>query len=271
MKPFFKYSGGKQKEIKNIKNFFPPETKRIVEPFCGSCAVAFHFELPALVSDLDDDVINILSCVKNTKLFKKLMSKIENINLTDKRTERNNAHLEKIYYFCRDELWGDPDTLKKAYRYLILRQLCFSGMTRVAKSTGKSNVPYGWYGLFRTSLSEDHNKLLQSWEILKQDFELTLDEVKEGDWVFLDPPYFERNSTYEVKSDAGKSEELHIRLANRLKEIDEKWLLIHSDCDLYRSLYKGYEIFENSHRYAQNFKGRAIKKSKVTHLYITNY
>ena len=60
MKPYFKYTGGKTRELKNIRPYVPTTVRRIVEPFCGSCAVAFDAEKPAIVGDLDDDVINLL-------------------------------------------------------------------------------------------------------------------------------------------------------------------------------------------------------------------
>lgn len=40
MKPIFKYSGGKSKEVKNILALMPEGIERIVEPFAGGAAFA---------------------------------------------------------------------------------------------------------------------------------------------------------------------------------------------------------------------------------------
>lgn len=273
MKPFYKYSGGKTREMKNISAVFPAETKRIIEPFCGSCAVSFNFELPAIVSDIDDDVINLLSVVQDDEMFKELQKKISETNITETKTEENNKHLEKVYYFLRDDCWRTEDRVLKAYRFLVLRQLCFSGMSRVNNKTGKSNVPYGWYGLFSTRLSQEHSDLLKTWDIKLQSWEKTIAEARTGDWVFLDPPYFERNSSYEVGSDAGTSEVMHRALAKECAILQEKqipFLLVHSDCELYRDLFKDFIIQDKAMFYSQNFKGRAVKDARVGHLYISN-
>ena len=49
MKPIFKYSGGKGRELKRIKTLIPSinEFDRVVEPFAGGAAFAFDLEKPA--------------------------------------------------------------------------------------------------------------------------------------------------------------------------------------------------------------------------------
>jgi len=104
-----------------------------------------------------------------------------------------------------------------------------------------------------------------------QSFDKTIDEVENGDWIFLDPPYYERNSKYEVDSDAGSSETFHIEIFDKIKDLKQPWLFVHLDCDLYRDLYKDFNIHSNDYFYTQNFKGKGIKNGSVKHLYITNY
>ena len=164
MKPFFKYTGGKTRELKNIRPYIPASTQRIIEPFCGSCAVAFDAELPAVVGDLDDDVINLLQVTKHSKQFNQLMKLVDATNPPIGTPDPAKV-LETIYYHQRDDQFGVADPVKKAYRFLVLRQLCFSGMTRFNAKTGKSNVPFGWYPVFKTRLDETYTQLLQSWDI----------------------------------------------------------------------------------------------------------
>lgn len=274
MKPYFKYSGGKTREMKRISPYIPADTKRIVEPFCGSASVSIAAELPSLIADIDTDVINLHTVVSKADTFKDLMKLVAATNVADIEVDRekNVKHLERLYYELRDDHFSTKDPILKAYRFLVLRQLCFSGMTRFNSKTGKSNVPFGWYPHFKTRLDDSYHRLLSTWEIKLQEFEVTLAQVKTGDWVFLDPPYFDRNSSYEVSSDAGTSELMHTRIREILKGFTERdipWLMVHSDCELYRDIYSGCDISQEKMFYSQNFKGAGISNARVGHLYIT--
>jgi DNA adenine methylase len=272
MKPFFKYTGGKTREFKKIRPYVPSSTLRVVEPFAGSCAVSFDQELPAVVGDIDDDVINLLKVAQNAVLFPKLMELIKLTNIDLNKTDQNTEHLEKLYYELRDKEFQNEDLLTKAYRFLVMRQLCFSGMTRFNVKTGKSNVPFGWYKIFQTRLDNTYFELLQSWDIELRSWEKTLALAKPGDWVFLDPPYLDRNSSYEVDSAAGKSLTFHQQIRDELRNISAAgipWLMVHSDCEFYRDVYANEKIVHEEMFYSQNFKGKGVKNARVGHLYIS--
>lgn len=265
MKPFYKYSGGKSREFKRIQELFPKGIERVVEPFAGSCAVSFGLELPALVSDTRENVINVLSVVKNKNLYPKLQQLVDEMkNVSDIEV------LNKIYYQQRDEKFESVDPLEKAFRWIVIRQLVFSGIDRINLKTGKINAPFGWYKQFSCRLSSAHHKLLQSWEIVQASFETTLTNVRDGDWIFLDPPYLGRNSTYDgITPD--ELQKMHEKLFEMLSNINQPWLIVHSDCEFYREKYKNFNLNVIDHNYSQNFKGRDNSEQKVQHLYISNY
>lgn len=257
--------GGKSREIPRMTPMFPKQIKRVVEPFGGSCAVAFHLEKPSLVSDINFDAINLLQVVKNPIYFDQLYQMVL------KAIEEGPQ--EKEYYKQRDIL-NDPkekNLIKKAFSFLYVRQLCFSGLHRITK-TGKFSVPFGWgYKKFSTPLDLNHHELLQNWEINLCSFENTLGKTQDGDFIFIDPPYYERNSEYAGGHSMGTSEELHIKLFNQLNNTKENWLVVHVDCDLYQDLYKDYIIDSHDFQYQMNFMGRKSSSKNVKHLYIRNY
>jgi DNA adenine methylase len=270
MKPFFKYTGGKTRELKNIRPYIPAAAQRIIEPFCGSCAVAFDAGKSAIVGDLDDDVINLLQVTRNPKQFRALMKLISGTNPPE-GTADTAKFLETVYYRQRDGKFGTVDPVEKAYRFLVLRQLCFSGMTRFNAKTGKSNVPFGWYPIFKTRLDETYHLLLQDWDIALRPWGVTSGLATPADWVFFDPPYLERNSSYEVDSDAGTSTVLHAAMkleCDRLTSAGIPWLIVHSDCEFYRDAYQDCDITVFDIHYSQNFKGAGIKNARPGHLYI---
>jgi len=89
MKPIFKYSGGKSRELKTIKSLLPKEFKRIVEPFSGSAAVSFGLEIPAILSDLRENNIKTFEAVRDN--YNDVSQYIEDLK------SKNVEFLEKEY------------------------------------------------------------------------------------------------------------------------------------------------------------------------------
>ena len=125
---------------------------------------------------------------------------------------------EKRYYDARDVInKDDPDPYDLALSYIIVRQLCFSGMERY-NAKGEFNVPFGHYKKFSCNLSPNHYTFFNQCEIYNEDAVKLIRTFpfKEGDFLFLDPPYLERLGY----STGDGSDGLHERLASVLNEID---------------------------------------------------
>ena len=118
MQPIFKWTGGKRKEIKIFSKYFPEfilEKKeyKYVEPFFGGGAVYWYLENNNnVINDIDSDLINFLSNVRERFDDMKLMSdevslyiktitereKLKAISISDAKTERG-----KLYYEWRNK------------------------------------------------------------------------------------------------------------------------------------------------------------------------
>lgn len=261
MQPIFKYSGGKKRESKFIAGLMGTEHTRTVEPFCGSAALSFYFNKPALVADVRSDVVTTLNVVKNPELYPELQCRCDKLSsVTDVKV------LETEFYVQRDDMWKCTDPLDVAWRFIVIRQLVFSGMDRINLKTGKENAPFGWYPRFKCNLSLEHHQLLQSWDIRLQPFDQTFNQLKDGDCVFSDPPYLDRNSTYGGTDDPGLS--MHRQLQACHDNCTRPWLLVHCK-------HAEYDTFANRHHattrvfmYSQNFVGRNNSKSKIEHVYV---
>ena len=79
IKPIIKYQGGKTKELPLIKQLMPTEFNRVIEPFTGGAAVSFALEKPAVLNDINRDVINLYSIVANEELYPQLQIKVDYI------------------------------------------------------------------------------------------------------------------------------------------------------------------------------------------------
>ena len=262
MKPVVKYQGGKTKELPLIKQL-APSYKRIVEPFCGGAAVSLNYGDVCVLNDINKLVINLYNVIGSDEYFI-LQNRINEIKCYE------HDELSKVYYSSRDII-NSPEkhtTIEQAVAYIVVRQLCFSGMERY-NSEGKFNVPFGNYQRMSCNLIPRHHEFFRDKVTLYNDDAISIiNQCNEDDWIFLDPPYLDRLGY--TQGDGGL--ELHRRLIDAMKVTPAKWLFVHSDSEFYREELSDFNIITKDFKYMQNFgKGKDHSGSKVQHLYITNY
>ena len=264
MKPIIKYQGGKRRELPLIDMIKPPSFSRIVEPFCGGGAVSLHYGDMCVLNDINPIVTNLYQVVQSDE-FVELLNQINVIKTYD------HDQLQNAYYIARDVINNQSQfsPLVKAISYVIVRQLCFSGMERYNSNSGKFNVPFGHYKKMSCVLSPDHHTFFKNKvTVSNRDAIDVINECNSDDWIFLDPPYLDRLGY----STGDGSDGLHTRLVEAMKTTKAKWLFIHSDCEFYRSSLAEFDIQTKSFRYAQNFgKGKDHSGAKVEHIYVKNY
>ena len=270
LKPLVKYQGGKSRELKTITKMMPKDFNRVVEPFCGGAALTFYCEKPAVLSDTNWEIINLYRALSTDQGQRRLCMSL------DAMRSRDHDELEEFYYDARNVINQPYDcenftTWERATSYVILRQLCFSGMERY-NAQGKFNVPFGHYKKFSCNLTYENSgryqEVLRNSTILEGDFEQALSLATEDDFVFVDPPYLDRLGYH--SGDGG--DDLHSRLFSILKDAPYKWMIVHSDHEFYRETYKDFHIMTKDFQYAQRFgKDKDHTGANVQHLYITNY
>ena len=211
MKPFIRWAGSKQQQLGILSEYWPGNGARYIEPFCGSAALFFGIEpKDAVLGDLNAELIctyrsiqldvgTVLDCL--TRLPK---------------TPRD-------YYGIRAT---DPSRLseaEQAARFLYLNTYCFNGLYRT-NSQGEFNVPVGKSRSAKTinvNAIRQASGMMTNTVFVHGDFQRTLEWVRPGDFVYLDPPYLV--STRRVFSDycanSFGSDDLW-RLQNELVSLD---------------------------------------------------
>jgi DNA adenine methylase len=176
-KPILKWPGGKRSLAKSILALIPPEFNRYFEPFLGGGAVFFQLQPKrAFLADADLDLINCYTQVRDSpdKVIKRLA------------ILKNTA---SDYYKIRAQ---EPRTeAARAARLIYLSTLAFNGIYR-RNLAGKFNVPYG----YKTHLDPcDRERIREASAVLAKtslrccDFEAAVRNARDGDVVYLDPPY----------------------------------------------------------------------------------
>tara|TARA_B110001452_G_scaffold265928_1_gene271582 strand:+ start:67 stop:906 length:840 start_codon:yes stop_codon:yes gene_type:complete len=183
VKPFLRWAGGKRWLTKSIENFLPTNFNDYHEPFLGGASIFLYLKSNNLIknnsylSDFNEELINAYEQIRTEPI--KIISGLKKLKNT-----------KEDYYAIRSS--RPKSSLSKALRFIYLNKTSFNGIYRV-NLKGEYNVPYGFKdtkNLFEFDNIKNINKLLnQNVTLVSNDFFSAIENVKENDLVFLDPPY----------------------------------------------------------------------------------
>jgi len=217
------------------------------------------------LSDINEELIDTYNVVKEDpdKLIKLLEQYKEN-------------HNKENYYAVRAKDPKQLSKLERAARFIYLNKTCFNGVYRV-NSKGKFNVPMGKYknpGIVNSKDLIEISALLKNVKVEIKQFHKAIENIKENDFVYFDPPYYPLNKTSNFTEYTEKLflEKEQIKLSELFKKLDAqsvKVMLSNSNVDFIKRLYKDYNqtIVQAKRRINSN----ARKRGTINELVITNY
>ncbi len=265
MKPFLKWAGGKRWLIPHLVNKLPPH-KRYFEPFLGSGSLFFALEPEnAILSDSNRDLIN---CYRQVKTQCKHVIDILDSLSADK----------EMYYKIRDELYPAGNALYRAAYFIYLNKTCWNGLYRV-NSNGKFNVPCGSLRPNTLIFEREHlvtaSKLLKRARLLSCDFEEVIKEVREGDLVYLDPPYVTTHLKngfigYNSKLFSQLDELRLARLADKLRNKGALIIISNAAHPSIKQLYNG-NFYKTEIMRFSGIAADSIHRSRFSELLVTNF
>jgi DNA adenine methylase len=237
IKPFLKWAGGKTQLLPELTKYIPKKYNKYIEPFIGGGAFYFHLNpREAVIADLNYELV---------LTYKTIKSSVEEV-ISLLKTFKNE---EEFYYEMRA---NNPETLsniERTARLLYLNKTCFNGLYRVNKK-GQFNVPYGKRSgnFFDSEVLRNASEFLQNTTIEFADYSETLKKhAKEGDFIFLDPPYYPVGKYGDFKRYTKEffyhDDQLALKEEfDRLVNLGCHVLLTNSDHPVIMELYKDYEI-----------------------------
>jgi DNA adenine methylase len=177
-KPFLRWAGSKRKQLARLASFWTSDHVRYVEPFAGSACLFFELAPEsAVLGDSNRELIEVYRVVRDEpeRLYRRLC-----------RIGRDLPTYLRWRRLKPESL--DPET--RALRFLYLNRNCFNGIYRT-NTDGHFNVPMGKRS--GKYFSKDEllvcSRLLHGVTLIVGDFVKTLERVRAGDFVYLDPPY----------------------------------------------------------------------------------
>lgn len=208
---------------------------RWIEPFLGSGVVLFNIQPErAIVADTNKHIINVYCSIQKGSMT--------SIALRDYLV-REGASLEKDgeshYYKVRERFNAESSP----FDFIFLNRACFNGVVRFNKKGG-FNVPFckkteRFRQAYITKICNQVDwvsKVMykKDWKFLVQDWQETIKDVEDNDFVYLDPPYVGRHTDYfNSWSDSDADD-----LANHVKKLG---------CGFAYSMWKKNDYRENQH------------------------
>ncbi|EJU12115.1 DNA adenine methylase [Sphingomonas sp. LH128] len=181
--PFLKWAGGKRWLANSNQLPRPATFERYIEPFLGGAAIFFHLRPEqAILSDINSELIELYCVIRDHPE-----------DLMGLMRTHHDAHSQDYYYEVRASI---PEAaIERAARTMYLNRTCWNGLYRV-NLKGVFNVPIGT----KSTVVFDHDDFagiserLRAAEIRCCDFEETVSEAQQGDFLFVDPPYTVRHN-----------------------------------------------------------------------------
>lgn len=241
---FLKWAGGKRTILDQIHSLIPEYPGTFIEPFLGGGSVLFSMEptQKKIVSDSNSELINTYITVRDHP--EELLSELTQFKNT-------SEDFYEIRSWDRNTDFKKRPSTTRAARFIYLNKTCFNGLHRV-NSKGHFNVPFGSYknpdflneqsiwGAHEFLSTKNNNEF--STQILNMDYLKVLQMAKQGDFVYLDPPYYPISLTEAFVSYTadGFSHDNQLDLLNALVGLKQKnvsFLMSNSDVEF---IHKNY-------------------------------
>jgi DNA adenine methylase len=178
-RPFLRWAGSKRLVLQHIIPHLPKQFGTYFEPFLGGGSLFFLLRPQrAVLSDTCSELIETYKAIRDN-------------------SGSVLCHLERLkpspatFYAIRDS--RASGRFRRAAEFIYLNKTCWNGLYRV-NAAGKFNVPYGRPKSDRL-IDEDNLRACgallrkRGVSVLCEDFEVVASSAREGDLVFLDPPY----------------------------------------------------------------------------------
>lgn len=266
IKPFLKYVGGKTSILENILTEFPKEIENYHEIFVGGGSVLLgvlqkkdiKINGKIYAYDINEELIYTYINIQKDYLsvyniLNKLINTFTNCNIEkgNKKPENEEESIsskESYYYWIRKQynnLTDKRTPLCSAY-FIFLNKTCFRGLYRIGPNG--FNVPYGNYknpGIVDKNHLKTISQLIKDVHFQCLNFDISLKNAKNTDFIYLDPPYFPIKKTSFVDYSCKKfPESYHNKLFEILKNSSFNFVLSNIKCDKINEEFKEKYIKE---------------------------
>jgi DNA adenine methylase len=293
-KPFLKWVGGKTQHIQQIINSFPDNMENYHEIFLGGGSVllaVLSLQKAGLITingsiyayDLNKQLIQVYRHIQSNK--DELITRVQHyrneydkcptvekgtanrkpVNDTEAKTSR-----ESYYYWMRKKFNLLKDlSIENSALFIMLNKTNFRGVYR--EGPNGYNVPFGHYKKTPAIISKSEidkiSTLIKDVVFIDADFNESINNATEGDFVYLDPPYAPQNrKSFVGYTENGFDINMHKKLFKLTKALTTnniKFAMSNANVELVKKSFEGYVFKEISARRAIHSKNPAAKTTDV--------
>jgi DNA adenine methylase len=252
MKPFIRWPGTKSRRLIHILPLIPKQFNTYIEPFLGGGALLLRLQPTKwIINDLNKDLINVWTTIKSRP--KSIINYFQKQSISFLRMSK----LERLA-FVRNELVHfveSPYNHQRAAQFIFLKYCAYMGHILIENKYQITSLDPKAYNRSRLYFFTDtYYKTIQdvstflnttTGKIYNEDYKRVLAKAKEGDFVFLDPPYEEKNN-YKFNYNVNTSQADFLQnLKRECQKLDAKgvaWLMTQADTKQVRNIFSNYTI-----------------------------
>ena len=282
LKTPLRYPGGKSRACTKMDPYFPDlrNYTEFCEPFLGGGSVAIHVSkkyphLKITVNDLYEPLVNFWVQLQTF-----------GDELTEKLVEYKNNHpdppkeLRKVdgTEFPAKELFLNSkeavndrslDCIERAAAFYIVNKCSFSGLTESSSFSKQASVSnFSIKGIKKlTGFSE----IISHWHINQYSYEHLMENMHDGLFMYLDPPYDIKDNLYGKKGSMHKGFD-HDQFAADCASHDIPMLISYNSDQLVKDRFKDWNVAEFDLTYTMRSVGEYMREQKTRkELLLFNY
>jgi len=272
LKTPLRYPGGKSRACTKMDPYFPDlrNYTEFREPFLGGGSVAIHISkkyphLKITVNDLYEPLIN----------FWVQLQTFGN-ELTEKIKEYKSNHPEPVsakeLFLNSKKVINDRsiDDLERAAAFYIVNKCSFSGLTESSSfSQQASNSNFSMRGIEKLP---GYSEIISHWHINQYSYEYLMREnVHDGIFMYLDPPYDIKDNLYGKKGEMHKHFD-HDKFAEDCDKSKINMMVSYNSDQLIKERFKNWDATEFDLTYTMRSVGEYMRDQKQRkELILMNY
>ena len=277
-----RYPGGKSRACTKMDMYFPDlrNYTEFCEPFLGGGSVAIHVakkypHLKITVNDLYEPLINFWIQLQQF-----------GDDLTEKLVDYKNNHpdppkeLRKVdgTEFPAKELFLNAkeaindrslDCIERAAAFYIVNKCSFSGLTESSSFSKQASISnFSMRGIEKLP---GYSEIISHWHINQYSYEHLMENVHDGLFMYLDPPYDIKDNLYGKKGSMHKGFN-HDQFAIDCASHDIPMLISYNSDQLVKDRFKDWNVAEFDLTYTMRSVGEYMREQKTRkELLLFNY
>ena len=272
LKTPLRYPGGKSRACTKMDPYFPDlrNYTEFREPFLGGGSVAIHISkkyphLKITVNDLYEPLINFWVQLQT---FGDELTKI----IKDYKSSHPDPETARELFLNSKEVINDKsiDDLERAAAFYIVNKCSFSGLTESSSfSQQASNSNFSMRGIEKLP---GYSEIISHWHINQYSYEYLMREnVHDGIFMYLDPPYDIKDNLYGKKGEMHKHFD-HDKFAEDCDKSKINMMVSYNSDQLIKERFKNWDATEFDLTYTMRSVGEYMRDQKQRkELILMNY